>query len=129
MATVLIVDDEKGIRDLLRKVLEKLGYRVVTAADGNEGLAVFRLERPELVITDIIMPNREGIEAITVMKRENPGVKVLAISGGGRAHAMDLLAVAPSAGADATLEKPFRASDLLEWIERLMGAGSEGGGR
>lgn len=125
MVTVLIVDDEKGIRDVLRKLLEKLDYRVVTAADGDEGLETFRLECPDLVIIDIIMPNREGIETITLMKRENPDVKILAISGGGRAHAMDLLAVAPSAGADATLEKPFRAQELLARIDWLMGTGDD----
>jgi two-component system, chemotaxis family, chemotaxis protein CheY len=127
MATVLVVDDEPGLRTVMRRVLEGKGYRVVEAADGNQALALFRRESPALVISDIIMPNRDGIEVIVAMKAENPAVKVLAISGGGRVHAMGLLALAPRAGADATLDKPFRQSELLKLVAGLIGEpGREG---
>ncbi len=126
MPTVLVVDDEKGLRDVLRRVLEGKGYRVVEAADGNQALAACRRERPDLVISDIIMPDRDGIEAIVAMKAEWPATKVLAISGGGRAHAMDLLALAPRAGADDTLDKPFRQSELLRRVVNLIGEPSQG---
>ena len=121
MLTVLVVDDEKGLRAVMRRTLEGQGYRVVEAADGNQALEVLRRERPDLVISDIIMPECDGIEAILAMKKESPATKVLAISGGGRVHAMDLLALAPRAGADDTLDKPFRQSELLKRVADLIG--------
>lgn len=121
MLTVLVVDDEKGLRAVMKRTLEGKGYRVVEAADGNQALEVLRQERPDLVISDIIMPDCDGIEAILAIKKESPGTKVLAISGGGRVHAMDLLALAPRAGADDTLDKPFRQSDLLKRVADLIG--------
>ena len=121
MSTVLVVDDDKTLRVLLRRILEGEGYRVVEAADGNQALGVFRQEQPDLVISDIIMPDRDGIETMIVMKAEKPGTKVLAISGGGRIHATDLLALAPRAGADDTLDKPFRPAELLKRVDSLIG--------
>jgi CheY-like chemotaxis protein len=121
MPTVLVVGDEGGLRAVMRRVLEGRGYHVVEAADGNQALALFRRERPDLVISDIIMPDRDGIETIAAMKAENPATKVLAISGGGRVRAMDLLALAPRAGADDTLDKPFRQSELLKRVAALIG--------
>ncbi|OHC83901.1 MAG: hypothetical protein A3G73_06800, partial [Rhodospirillales bacterium RIFCSPLOWO2_12_FULL_67_15] len=94
---------------------------VAEAEDGDAALAAFRASPPALVITDIIMPGKEGIEVIATMKRERPEVKVLAISGGGRTHVMDFLAIARKAGADAALEKPFRKSDLLARVVELLG--------
>ena len=121
MLTVLVVDDEKGLRDVIRRVLEDKGYRVIEAADGNRALELVRQERLDLVISDIIMPDCDGIEAILAIKKESPSTKILAISGGGRAHAMDLLALAPRAGADDTLDKPFRQSELLKRVADLIG--------
>jgi CheY-like chemotaxis protein len=119
MSKILVVDDEKGFRTLLRRILEEAGHQVIEATNGDHALDVFRRETPEIVISDIIMPDRDGIEAIAIIKSECPATKVLAISGGGRAHAMDLLAIAPRAGADMTLEKPFRKTDLLSCISQL----------
>jgi len=121
MLTVLVVDDEKGLRAVMRRVLEDKGFRVIEAADGNRALELVRQERPDLVISDIIMPDCDGIEAILAIKKESPATKVLAISGGGRVHAMDLLALAPRAGADDTLDKPFRQSELLKRVADLIG--------
>lgn len=121
MSAILVVDDQKGIRDILRKVLAEIGHDVAEAEDGAAALALFR-ERPfNLVITDIIMPEKEGIEIIATMRREQPNIKILAMSGGGRARAMDFLAVAGKAGADAVLEKPFRKNELLDRVAELLG--------
>lgn len=121
MSAILVVDDQKGIREVLRKVLAEIGHEVVEAEDGAAALALFRKQTFDLVITDIIMPEMEGIEEITTMKREQPDIKILAMSGGGRARVMDFLAVAGKAGADATLEKPFRKSELLDRVAGLLG--------
>ena len=121
MTAILVVDDQKELRTVLRRVLTEANYEVAEAEDGDAALAAFRASPPTLVITDIIMPGKEGIEVIATMKRERPEVKVLAISGGGRTHVMDFLAIARKAGADAALEKPFRKSDLLARVVELLG--------
>lgn len=121
MSAILVVDDQKGIRDVLRKVLIEVGHDVVEAEDGAAALALFRVQPFNLVITDIIMPEKEGIEIIATIKRERPDTKILAMSGGGRARMMDFLAVARKAGADATLEKPFRKNELLDRVAGLLG--------
>lgn len=121
MTAILVVDDQKELRTVARRVLTEAGYEVAEAEDGDAALAAFRAQPPALVITDIIMPGKAGIEVIATMKRERPEVKVLAISGGGRTHVVDLLAIARKAGADAALEKPFRKSDLLARVAELLG--------
>ena len=121
MTAILVVDDQKELRAVVRRVLTEVGYEVAEAEDGDAALAAFRASPPALVITDIVMPGKAGIEVIATMKREHPEVKVLAISGGGRAHVMDFLAIARKVGADAALEKPFRKSDLLARVAELLG--------
>ena len=121
MTTILVVDDHKELRAVVRRVLTEAGHEVAEAEDGDAALAAFRAHLPALVITDIVMPEKTGIEIIATMKREHPEVKVLAISGGGRAHVMDFLAIARKAGADAAMEKPFRKSDLLARVAELLG--------
>ena len=121
MTTILVVDDHKELRTVVRRVLTEVGYEVAEAEDGAAALVAFRAHPPALVITDIVMPEKTGIEIIATMKREHPEVKVLAISGGGRTHVMDFLAIARKTGADAALEKPFRKSDLLARVAELLG--------
>ena len=121
MTAILMVDDQKELRAVVGRVLTEAGYEVAEAEDGDAALAAFRASPPALVITDIVMPGKAGIEVIATMKREHPEVKVLAISGGGRAHVMDFLAIARKVGADAALEKPFRKSDLLARVAELLG--------
>lgn len=122
MTTILVVDDHKELRAVMGRALTEAGYEVVEAGDGDAALAAFRARPPGLVITDIVMPEKTGIEIIATMKRERPEVKVLAISGGGRIHVMDFLSIARKAGADATLEKPFRKNDLLARVAELLGS-------
>src|SRR5436853_1437898 len=98
---VLIIDDDPLVRYTLSKILTSHGYDVVTAADGERGLAVIADENPAVVITDLIMPEQEGIETIIRIRREYPDVRIIAISGGGRYGNFDMLPMAQTLGADA----------------------------
>jgi DNA-binding response OmpR family regulator len=120
MSQVLIIDDEPGIRKLLRLILENQGYSVATAADGREGLCIFRQDPPELVISDIIMPDMDGIEVIRTFKRENPMVNIISISGGGRVSAVDYLDLAKKLGVHYTFEKPVDREALLRAVRNLL---------
>ena len=121
MDKILIIEDDNEVRDFLESVLSRAGYETATAADGRAGLQVFRSEPFDLVITDIIMPEKDGIETIMDMKREQKDLKVLAISGGGRAEPDNYLESARLLGADATMKKPFTHQEMLETIVKLLG--------
>ncbi len=121
MSLILLVDDHKELRTVIGRVLTAAGHEVIEAEDGDAALAAFRARPPVLVVTDIVMPAKTGIEIIATMKRERPEVKILAVSGGGRTHVMDFLAIAKKTGADAALEKPFRKDDLLARVAELLG--------
>lgn len=120
MIRVLVVDDDTGMRDVLKRMLEGEGLQVALAANGKTGLAAFRAAPPDLAVVDIIMPEKEGLETIATMRREHPETRIIAISGGGRAHFMDFLQIARKLGADATLEKPFRKSEILDLVAHLL---------
>lgn len=107
MATVLIIDDESIVRLMLRDCLESQGHRVLEASDGAEGLQVFEGAPVDVVVTDIVMPEKEGIETILELKRRSANIGIIAISGGGRIAATDFLRIAKRLGADHTLQKPF----------------------
>lgn len=124
MAFILVIDDDKQIQAYLREVLEFFGYEVVVASDGMEGLKLFRDKPADLVITDIIMPEKTGFEIIMDLKREFPAVKVIAISGGDKVGPGRYLEVAESFGADRILLKPFKHKELLEDIQELLGDGN-----
>jgi DNA-binding response OmpR family regulator len=118
--TILIVEDDVIMLRALGQAFQRAGCRVVGARDGEEGLARFLTQTPDLVITDILMPNREGVETILAMKAKAPEVKILAISGGGRLGAEQILHLARRLGADAVLPKPFRSADILAAARRLL---------
>jgi CheY-like chemotaxis protein len=120
MATVLIVDDEKLIRRTLRQMLEKAGYDVIEASDGLQALEIFTQNQPDLMICDIIMPNMEGIETLRTVKKINPDIKVIVISGGARTGNLNYLSVAEKLGADAVLDKPFGSKKLIETIKSIL---------
>ena len=84
MASILIIDDEEDIRDALQMVLERAGYEVRVASNGNEAIEMQREEPAQLVITDIIMPEKDGVNTIKEMRQESPGLRIIAMSGGGR---------------------------------------------
>jgi DNA-binding NtrC family response regulator len=120
MARVLIIDDDESITMLLRMVLERNGYEVVTAGNGREGIKVFCANRPDLVISDILMPEMDGLEALKELRRMSPNLKLIAVSGGGARLKMDVLQVAEYLGAAATFEKPYKMDALLAAVRRLL---------
>jgi DNA-binding response OmpR family regulator len=122
MARVLIIDDERSLRRMMVRILTSMGHEVAEAKDGEEGLRMFRIHRPTLVITDIVMPRQEGFQTIRELRREAPNVAILAISGGGREHTPTFLVDAGRVGADATLRKPFRPDELIRAVNKLLSA-------
>jgi len=120
MKNILIIDDEDDFRVMLTLMLQKAGYHVTTAPDGLQGMKEFEKQHPDLMVTDIFMPEKEGLETIMDAKKADPSVKILAMSGGGRVWNMDALPVALSLGADAVLHKPFRREEFLGLVRQLL---------
>jgi DNA-binding response OmpR family regulator len=119
---ILVIDDEKNVRATICENLEMCGYEVVQATDGENGLDLIDPENPpQLVITDIIMPRKEGLETIMHLRKMYPTMKVIAISGGGRTRTMDFLALAEKLGADAILPKPIDLDELEQTVKSLSG--------
>jgi DNA-binding response OmpR family regulator len=118
---VLIIDDDPRIRKLLEQGLSRRGFTVFTAENGRPGLKLFNAEQPELVITDILMPDVEGIETIMTLKRGPNPPKVIAMSGGGRLAGREFLKWARHLGADEVISKPFRVSALITTARALLG--------
>jgi DNA-binding response OmpR family regulator len=123
MSRILIVDDEANIRSLIKEILEANGYDVDEACDGNAALKSMNDVRADLVITDMLMPDKEGLETMREIRSEHPGVKIIAISGGGLIGPESYLTLAKSLGADRTFTKPFDLHDVLNAIEELVGEG------
>ena len=121
MARILIIDDDDQLRTMLRTMLEKVGYNdIEEAASGNMGMKLFRQHPFDLVVTDIIMPDKEGIEVITELRRDYPQIKIIAMSGGGRVGPHGYLEMAKCLGAGRTLAKPFNQSDLIDAVQELL---------
>jgi DNA-binding response OmpR family regulator len=120
MAHILVIDDEQMLRRTLRALLERAGHTVVEAEDGDQGLAQFNVHRPDLVLTDIIMPNREGVETIGEMRRQAPSLPIIAMSGGGSRGGDLFLTLAEKLGASATLSKPIRQAELLAVVDACL---------
>jgi DNA-binding response OmpR family regulator len=120
MPKILVIEDDPLVRTALRRALKQNGYDVCEARDGKEGLSRFQEEAPDLVITDIIMPNMDGFETIIELRRSAPDTKVVAISGGGHMRGEDYLGVAHRLGAAKTLVKPFGSDVLLETCQSLL---------
>jgi CheY-like chemotaxis protein len=119
MARVLLIDDEELVRATLRYALERAGHAVTEAANGREGIKALDRGGIDLVITDIVMPEMEGIETIRAAKKAHPEVKIVAISGAASA-AVDFLELAGRLGADEVLRKPFSADALIGAVERSL---------
>ena len=119
---VLIIDDDLELLRQMIAAFRSRGFEPFAAADGQAGLGQFVKAPTDLVVTDIIMPNREGIETIVALKKASPSVKVIAISGGYRVGPADFLHLARHVGADAVLAKPFKLSALLDAAEALLAA-------
>jgi DNA-binding response OmpR family regulator len=120
VARILVVDDEEQPRGMLRLALERAGYEVIEARDGSEGLQRCRETPADLIITDLLMTEKEGLETIMEVRREFPDVKIIAISGGGHSGSLNFLEVARRLGAQHTLSKPFDLHRLLAAVRELL---------
>ncbi len=122
MARILVIDDEEQLRVVFRESLERVGYQVMDASNGKLGLKLCQEEQFDLVITDILMPEKDGIETIGEIRRYFPETKIIAISGGGqRLNAKDVLHTAGILGAHCTLRKPFEIEELLSAVSDALG--------
>ena len=121
MRKILIIDDDEQMRNLLKRAMEYAGFEVETARDGREGQRFFNTDSCDLVITDIIMPEQEGMETITFLRKNHPEVKVIAISGGGRIGPESYLPAALELGAHRAFAKPFPIDVLTAAVNDLLG--------
>ena len=118
--SVLLMDDEPQFRELFKRELTRNGFEVFTAADGKEGMNLYRQRHPDIVVVDLIMPEKEGIETIMDLKKEFSGVKIIAISGGGQGSPTTYLEMAKKMGAEKTFPKPIDWPDLIKTIKELL---------
>ena len=124
MTQILIIDDEPNMRSMLRRMLHQAGHQVSEAGNGTEGIDLYERDPPDLIITDILMPEKEGIETIMALHRADPDLPIIAISGGGRSGGTDFLCSAEKLGARHTLSKPFRGDQLLSAVSESLSAKS-----
>ncbi|MGH7510981.1 MAG: response regulator [Gemmatimonadales bacterium] len=117
---IMVVDDDPSIRRALQILLIKAGYRVMQARDGLEALHLWRRHGADLVITDLHMPEKNGIETILELLTHSPGVRIIAMSGGGQTRRLDLLSNATMLGAVLTIEKPFTLTEMLTLVKRAL---------
>lgn len=120
MATILVIDDDQEVREFLVTVLQRAGHEVASAPNGRDGVSMFRSNPVQVVITDIIMPEKDGIETILDLRREHPDLKVIAISGGGRTTPENYLHSARLLGADRAIRKPFKNEEILQAVDELV---------
>ena len=120
MKRILLVEDDPQVRGMLTKMLQKAGYDVRSAANGEEAAEVLQGGPVDAIVTDIFMPQKDGLETISYMQQNHPGVKIIAISGGARGGSFNFLPVAESMGADAVLKKPFSQETLLETLKKVF---------
>ena len=118
---ILVIDDDDVIRLTMQSILKKRGFQVIIAENGNIGLDLFKKENPQIVITDMLMPNKEGLETITEIRALKTGAKIIAMSGGGSTQNMTFLQLAEKVGADLLLSKPVKPDQLIAAIEKLLG--------
>lgn len=121
MAKILVVDDDQNVRTVLKTLLEYNNHEVTLATNGNEGIKKYKEEKHDLILLDIIMPEKEGLETIIELKRDYPDVKIIAISGGGIGGPMDYLEMAELFGALKTIDKPFFEKDVINAIAEVLG--------
>lgn len=117
---VLVVDDDPGVRDVIRSMLESSGYKVHLAENGKEAMRLLKSEPVDLILTDLVMPEQEGIETIKALRRQYPETKVIAMSG---AFGGDYLRIAAYLGAHATLAKPIQMDKLLKLVGETLESG------
>jgi CheY-like chemotaxis protein len=122
VARILVIDDDTHIRDLLRKVLEGAGHTVAAAPNGRVAMRMWRENPADLIITDILMPEQDGLGFIRELRRDVPTAKIIALSGGSQKIHLDTLDIAKRFGAVHTLHKPFDINELLEIVQSTIEA-------
>src|SRR5258708_14521063 len=120
MASILLVDDDEQFRCMLSESLSRAGYEVTEARDGREATQCYRDHPCDLIITDLIMPEKEGLETIAELRRNHPDVKIIAISGGSRHGSWDYLKMARAFAARQVLSKPFTRQEVLEVVTQVL---------
>jgi DNA-binding response OmpR family regulator len=125
MSRILIIDDDVAVRLTIQAILERDGYEITCASDGDQGIRAFSQIRPQLVITDIIMPNKEGIETIIQLRALNQQIPIIAMSGGGRTGNADFLKMALKVGATEILRKPFERQELSATVRKFLPIGAQ----
>jgi DNA-binding response OmpR family regulator len=126
MQRILIIDDDHHILLMIKKMLERAGFEVDLASNGDEGLKLFKESSVDLVITDIIMPEKEGLETIREMKRLRSDLKIIAMSGGGKVSSDNYLNTAKIFGATIIMTKPFTQNQMVSAVRELLGEPSKG---
>jgi DNA-binding response OmpR family regulator len=120
MAKILVLDDEASIVLMIKKMLEKAGHEVDMALNGRDGMILFEQNKPDLLITDIIMPEKEGLETIFELRQKHPELKIIAISGGGRISPEGYLPGAKLLGADMVFQKPLDQKEFMQAVATLL---------
>ena len=120
MPHILLVDDDDGVRKFMHRTLAQAGYEVEEAANGELAVQAYRRRASDLVITDIVMPDKEGLQTVRELRRFTPPAKIIAISGGGFGRAADYLEMAIMFGAARVLSKPFTSQELLEVVAGVL---------
>jgi DNA-binding response OmpR family regulator len=120
MAKILVLDDEPSILLMIKKMLEREGHEVDLALNGMEGMTLFEKNKPDLVVTDIIMPEKEGLETILELRKKHPKLKIIAISGGGRIGPQGYLPSAKYLGADMVFQKPLVPKEFIAAVTKLL---------
>ncbi len=123
MAKVLLIEDDRYMAATVEKMLSQAGYEVTRVENGVSGLESFAAFQPDIVITDIVMPDQDGLETIAGLLKLTPDFPILAVSGGGRTGHTGFLAAARKAGAVEVLAKPFRLDALLSAVARCLSRG------
>ena len=116
MARILVIDDEADVRTATRRILERSGHEVMEASSGEEGVESFNQNPADLIITDIVMPGQGGVETVALLREQNPGLRIIAMS----AHALDELPEAAKFGAARTIVKPFTVDTLTKMVDEVL---------
>ena len=120
MKRILVIDDDEAFRRVFADTLVRAGYQVLTAENGVVALKLFRAQPVDLVITDLVMPEKEGIETMLELHKLQPTLKIIVMSGGGRVDPTDYLPMAKQLGASKTLAKPFKSEEMLDAVAGLL---------
>ncbi len=121
MARILVIEDDQQLRTLLKRYFQRRGHEVLEAGNGEEGLKIYKKKEADVIITDLIMPVKEGIETIMEFVKEFPHSKIIAISGGGRVAPHSYLQLAKEIGAKRVFSKPFELEQLFTAVKEILG--------